>query len=57
LTGRAHEQARAGERTGVRADERGPRDREKGCAHAKEIGVDKAAPLGSEREREERKSR
>jgi hypothetical protein len=49
-----HGSARAGERTGCRADERGPRDSERKCARAEEIGVDKSSPLGSEREREKR---
>jgi hypothetical protein len=48
-----HGSVRAGERTGARADERGPRDSEGRCACAEEIGADKLAPLGSEREKGE----
>jgi hypothetical protein len=51
----AHGSAIAAERTGGRADERGPWDRERGGdAHAKEIGANKSTPLGSERERGKR---
>jgi hypothetical protein len=46
-----HGSTRAGEQTSGRADERGPRDSGRRCARVEEIGADKAAPLGSERER------
>jgi hypothetical protein len=49
-----HGSARAGERTGGRADERGPWDSERRCTSTEEIDTDKSAPLGSEREREKR---
>jgi hypothetical protein len=42
--------ARASEQTSDRADEWGPRDSKRRCA-CEEIGANKSAPLGSERER------
>jgi hypothetical protein len=51
-----HGSARAGERTGGRADEQGLWDSEGRCTCAEEIGADKSVPLGSERERGERAS-
>jgi hypothetical protein len=46
-----HRSARAGERTGGRADERDPWDSERRCVCVEEIGADKSDPLGSKRER------
>jgi hypothetical protein len=54
--GGAHGTERAGERTGSRADERGPWDSERRCARAEETGADRSAPPGSERERERARS-
>jgi hypothetical protein len=52
-----HGSMRAGERTSGRADERGPRDSGRRCARVEEIGADKAAPLGSDRERGRERAR
>jgi hypothetical protein len=52
LTGGAHGTERAGERTGSRADERGPWDRERRLACTEKTSADKSAPPRSERERE-----
>jgi hypothetical protein len=51
-TGEAHRTERAGERTGNRADGRGPRDSEGRPACAEETSADRSAPPGSKRERE-----
>ena len=47
-----HRSARANERTDGRAGKRDPWYNERGCVRVGEIGADKLAPLGSERERE-----
>ena len=47
-----HRLARAHERTSGRASKRDPWYNERGCVRVGEIGADKLAPLGSERERE-----
>jgi hypothetical protein len=52
LTGGAHRTEREGERTGSRADKRGPQDSERRRACAEESGADRSAPPGSEWERE-----
>jgi hypothetical protein len=51
LTRRSNGSARAVEQIGGWADEWGPRDSERRCARMEEIGADKSAPPGSERER------
>jgi hypothetical protein len=54
MTVGTHRSVRANERTGGRADKRDPWSSERGCVRVGEIGADKSAPLGSERERERR---
>jgi hypothetical protein len=54
LTGGTHVPAKANDRMGGRADERGPRDSEREHARADEFGADRSAPLGSKRERRKR---
>jgi hypothetical protein len=51
-TSGAHGTERAGERTGSRADEQGPRNRERRLACVEKNGAGKSAPPGSVRERE-----
>jgi hypothetical protein len=52
-TDETHRSARANERTGGRAGKRDPWYSDRGCVRVGEIGADKSAPLGNEREREE----
>jgi hypothetical protein len=54
LTDETHRSARAGERTGSRADERGPRNNEGRCACVERTSADRSTPAGSERERGKR---
>jgi hypothetical protein len=51
-TGGAHGTERVGERTGTRADERGPRDRERRLACVEKTGADKSVPSRNKRERQ-----
>jgi hypothetical protein len=51
-TGGTHRAERAGERTGISANEWGPRDIESRRVCAEGTGVDRSTPPGSERERE-----
>jgi hypothetical protein len=48
-----HRPARANERTSDWAGKRDPRDSERSCASAGEVGTEKSAPSSSGREREE----
>jgi hypothetical protein len=52
-TDRTHRSARVNERTSGRAGKRDPRDSERSCVSAGEVGADKSAPPGSGRERED----
>jgi hypothetical protein len=57
LTGGTHVPAKANGQTGGWADKQGPRDSKRKHTRADEFGVDKLAPLGSERERGGEKAR